>query len=76
MKKRLIGSAIFATALLTLPPKFLGFSIFNLGHAIEVSTSLSAKLACSAKYLTQLDEEQIVQDLMSYTPVTDLVELK
>ncbi len=76
MKKRLIGAALVGAALLVLPPKFLGFSIFHLGHAVQVSTSLSAKLACSAKYLTGLDDEQIVSDLMSYSPVANLVKLE
>jgi CubicO group peptidase (beta-lactamase class C family) len=56
-------------------PKYLGFSVFNLGHAIQVSTSLSAKLACSAKYISKFSDEQIVKDISSYSPVANIVSL-
>ncbi|WP_067518382.1 serine hydrolase domain-containing protein [Endozoicomonas ascidiicola] len=76
MKKILITLSITAAFLIAVPPYFLGFSIFNLGHAVQVGTSLSAKLACSARYVSGFDDQQIASDLSSYSPVTELVELQ
>lgn len=76
MKKILLGLTTFIVILMLLSPKLLGFSILHLGHAIEVSTSLSAKLACSSKYITELNDKQIVKDLASYSPVANLVDLQ
>jgi len=75
MKKILIAFVSLIVLVIALSPSLLGFSVFHLGHAVEVSTSLSAKLACSSKFMTQLDDKQIVKDLSSYSPVANLVEL-
>jgi len=56
-------------------PSVLGFSIWKLGDAIEVSTAMSAKLACSAKYITGLDDSEIIEDLASYSPAIKAVSL-
>lgn len=76
MKKLLFGLITLLVLLVVLSPSLLGFSIFNLGHAIEVSTSMSAKLACSSKFITQLEDEQIVKDLASYSPAVNLVDIE
>lgn len=73
MKKLLIGLATFILLIVLLSPSLLGFSVFHLGHAIQVSTSLTAKLACSSKFMTQLGDKQIIKDLSSYSPVANLV---
>jgi CubicO group peptidase (beta-lactamase class C family) len=57
-------------------PSMVGFSLWNLGHAVSVSTAMSAKLACSAKYITGLNETQVIEDLSSYSPAVKVVELK
>lgn len=75
MKKLLIALAAFILLIILGSPSLLGFSVFHLGHAIQVSTSLTAKLACSSKFMTQLDEQQIIKDLSSYSPVTNLVDV-
>ncbi|MDC2891178.1 hypothetical protein [Psychrosphaera algicola] len=75
MKKRILAASSVLFVALILPPWLLGFSIFHLGHAIEVATSLSAKLACSARYVSLFEPKQIVSDLSTYSPVTELVEL-
>lgn len=75
MKKRILAASSVLFVALVLPPWLLGFSIFHLGHAIEVATSLSAKLACSARYVSLFEPKQIVSDLSTYSPVTELVEL-
>lgn len=73
MKKILIGLASVILLIILLSPSLLGFSVFHLGHAVQVSTSLTAKLACSSKYMTQLDNQQIIKDLSSYSPAVNLV---
>ncbi len=75
MKKLLIGLATFILLIILLSPSLLGFSVFHLGHAIQVSTGLTAKLACSSKFMTQLDDKQIIKDLSSYSPVANLVDI-
>ncbi|MEM0910527.1 MAG: serine hydrolase [Pseudomonadota bacterium] len=53
----------------------LGFFPWHVGVAVSVATGLGAKLACSGKYVTGLSNEQIMDDLASYSPVTRLLEL-
>jgi hypothetical protein len=53
----------------------LGFSIYRIGDALDVSASLGAKIACSAKYLSGFSEDQIIEDLASYSPATRLLEI-
>ena len=74
-KKILILFITLVVLLAIAAPSLLGFSLWNLGHAVNVSTSMSAKLACSARYLTGLSEPQILIDLASYSPAVDLVTL-
>ena len=76
MKKLLISAFIFITLLFVATPHFLGFSLWHLGHAVQVATSLSAKLACSAKYISNMEHEQIIEDLNSYSPATSLVSIQ
>ena len=49
----------------------LGMSPTSLSANIAVGTGISAKLACSARYLSGFDEAQIRDDLASYSPATD-----
>ncbi|BDX06228.1 serine hydrolase domain-containing protein [Planctobacterium marinum] len=53
----------------------LGFSVYRLGDALEVSASLGAKIACSARYVSGFDESLIVEDLASYSPATRLLDI-
>jgi len=75
IKKIIITLTLFVMLLSAALPSLLGFSIFHLDHAVRVSTSMSAKLACSAKYITGLNEQQIIEDLSSYTPVLSIMDL-
>ncbi|WP_211245051.1 serine hydrolase domain-containing protein [Thalassotalea mangrovi] len=47
----------------------------SLGSAADVATGLGAKIACSARYITGLDEDQVMADLASYSPAYALVEV-
>jgi CubicO group peptidase (beta-lactamase class C family) len=56
-------------------PAWLGFSLWRLPDAVAVATGMAAKLGCSGRYLSGLDDTQIVEDLASYSPVNRLLEL-
>lgn len=75
MKRFLILLILVLSLIASAPSLFLGFSIFHLGHAVEVATSLSAKLACSSRFITGLNKERISSDLSSYSPATKLVNI-
>ena len=60
----LIGLAMLAL-------QALGMSPTSLSANIAVGTGISAKLACSGRYLSGFDEAQIRDDLASYSPATD-----
>jgi len=79
MKKTLLGALILlaglcAAGVVVLP--MLGLSVTDLGANVRVGTALGAKLACSGRYLSGLDEQQVSADLASYTPVTRLLNFR
>lgn len=76
IKKLLLLITTVVIALYMAAPTFLGFSLLNLGHAVNVATSMSAKLACSARFISGFEHKQIVEDLASYSPATKLVKLQ
>ncbi|MBU2916614.1 beta-lactamase family protein [Psychrosphaera sp. F3M07] len=73
MKKILYTFVVFIGLLFALAPSILGFSLLNLGHAINVSTALGAKLGCSSYFVSGFSKEQTVKDLASYSPVANIV---
>lgn len=75
MKKIVIFIALAFVSLSIICRYLLGFHLIHLGHALEVATSMSAKLACSGHYISGFSTEQMKRDLTSYSPATDLVEL-
>lgn len=80
MKKGLWVAAIIivliGTVATLLAPRLLGFSLWHLGHAVQVATHMNAKLACSARYISDFDEGRIIDDLASYSPAARLVNLQ
>lgn len=52
------------------------FPLWRISDAASVATGLSAKMACSGKYVNHLDNARILSDLSSYSPVTHLVSIK
>ncbi len=76
MKRALSVLTGLILVIILLSPTLLGFSVFHLGHALEVATSLSAKLACSSKFISGFDDKQVVKDLSSYSPATNLVTIR
>ncbi|WGL17482.1 serine hydrolase [Microbulbifer bruguierae] len=79
MKKILLftlGSfATLAIALTLLAPSLLGFSISQLGAAVDVATGMGAKLACSGRYVSGFSPQRNLEDLASYSPANRLLEL-
>lgn len=55
---------------------FLKFPPWQLGNALHVATALGAKLACSGYYVSGFSEQQVMDDLAGYSPVTRLLELE
>ena len=51
----------------------LGFYPWHIGSVFSVASALGAKLACSGYFVTGLDEQQIMDDLASYSPVNRLL---
>ncbi len=56
-------------------PGLLGFSIWRIPALLPVATGLAAKLGCSSHFLSGFAQDRIVADLMSYSPVSKLVNL-
>lgn len=73
--KKLFTIVALLVALHFITRYSLGFSIYRLGDALDVSASLGAKIACSAHYVSVFDESLIVEDLASYSPATRLLDI-
>jgi len=78
MKKLLLAVAVLLALLVgagafLLP--MLGLSATDLAANVKVGTGMGAKLACSGRYLSGLDEQQVASDLSSYTPATDILSI-
>ena len=57
---------------ITIGLKAVGMSPTNFSANIGVGTGMGAKLACSGHFLSGFDEDQIRNDLASYSPAIDL----
>lgn len=79
MKKFLIAAVIVVALALgggaIVLPMF-GMSATDLVANVRVGTGMGAKLACSGRYLSGLDERQVASDLSSYTPATDTLSIR
>ena len=76
MKKSLISLTLLTVLVVWLSPRVLGFSLLHIGHAVAVSTNMSAKLACSSKFISGLNKSRIIKDLSSYSPVINLLNIE
>lgn len=78
MKKWLLGLGLVLLLLIAglffvLPS--LGLSASNLKANIDIGGAMSAKLACSARYVSGFDAAQAKADVVSYSPVFELVSI-
>lgn len=76
MKKTLYFFMVLIGFMFAFAPSILGFSLVNLGHAINVSTALTAKLGCSSYFVSGFSQKQTVTDLSSYSPVANMVTME
>ncbi|MBX3705352.1 MAG: serine hydrolase [Pseudomonadales bacterium] len=78
MSKR---AALFAIPVVLLAtatwqsPAWLGFPLWRLPDALSVATGMAAKLACSGRFISGLDEARIIEDLASYSALNRRIEL-
>lgn len=75
MKKILVILLAIIALLSLMMPRWLGFSLWSLGDAIEVSTGMGAKLACSGHFVSGFDDRQNLADLASYSPANQLLDI-
>jgi CubicO group peptidase (beta-lactamase class C family) len=79
MKKVIVTTALVlllltGVAAMVLPR--LGFSTTDLASNMHVGTGIGAKLGCSGRYLSGLDDAQMRSDLASYTAAMHLVDIR
>lgn len=74
VKKRWWALAILTVAVAS-SPVWLGFGLWRIADALQVSASMGAKLGCSGHFISGQDNQQILQDLTSYSPANSLLEL-
>lgn len=76
MNTRIILLVAFIAAIIFAPRYILGFSLWHIGDAIDVSASMGAKLSCSGKFISRFSNEQIIDDLSSYSPVNQYLDIQ
>jgi CubicO group peptidase (beta-lactamase class C family) len=78
LKKWLLGSGLILLLLVAvlffMLPR-MGMSPSNLRANIDIGGAMSAKLACSARYLSGFDAAQAKADVVSYSPVFEFVSI-
>jgi CubicO group peptidase (beta-lactamase class C family) len=57
-------------------PARLGFALQDLPSALSVGTGMAAKLACSGRFISGLDDARITEDLASYSGLYRQIELR
>lgn len=75
LKKILIGLVV-ALILLVAGLRYVGVSVFALSDALDVSTGMSAKIACSGKFISGLSNQQIMSDLAAYSPANKMLDFE
>ncbi len=76
MRKLLFISFIPVFGLLVLMEPLVGVAPQHLPAAIEVATGMGAKLACSGRYISGLSEQQVFEDVASYSPANRLLDIR
>ncbi len=71
MKKLFV--LLFILSLPFLGMNLLGLSPFDLKANVQVGTGIGAKLACSGRYLSGFDAQQVAADIASYSAAADLL---
>ena len=71
MKKIILLLLILSLPLVGM--NLVGLSPFDLKANVQVGTGIGAKLACSGRYLSGFDAQQVVADIASYSPAAQLL---
>ncbi|NOX50893.1 MAG: serine hydrolase [Gammaproteobacteria bacterium] len=66
MKKALIVTGV-VVIVAYLGLRLMGLSVTDLRPNFEVATGMGAKLGCSGRYITGLSEQQVIDDVVSYS---------
>jgi CubicO group peptidase (beta-lactamase class C family) len=75
MKKVFISVVVVFALLLFVALPLMRISPFHLDDAVKVGAGIGAKLACSGRYITGQSEEQVVDDLATYSPATRTIDI-
>lgn len=75
MKKLLIGVLVVLALVFFVALPLMRVSPFHLDDAVKVGAGIGAKLACSGRYITGQSEQQVVEDLATYSPATRTIDI-
>ena len=73
------GSQILLAVMTVVPfllSRLIGFSVLQLPEALAVGTGITAKLACSGRYISGFTDQQNLEDIITYSPAVGLVTLR
>ncbi|TDF39664.1 class C beta-lactamase-related serine hydrolase [Alteromonadaceae bacterium M269] len=76
MKKVVIGIIIVFGLLFFVALPLMRISPFHLDDALEVASGMGAKLACSGRYVMGQNEQQVIDDLATYSPATKALDIQ
>lgn len=76
MKRLLLIILLVLAVAPFLLARMAGFSLLNLPQALAVGTGITAKLACSGRYLSGFGDQQNLDDVATYTPAVRAVTLR
>ena len=71
MKKLIVLLLILSLPFIGM--NLLGLSPFDLKANVQVGTGIGAKLACSGRYLSGFDAQQVAADIASYSAAAELL---
>lgn len=73
--KKALSISVFTAAVLMVGASLAGVGPSYVLNSPKMLTGMSAKLACSGRYVSGLSQEQAFIDLQSYSPLLKLVDL-
>ncbi|GGO64320.1 serine hydrolase [Bowmanella pacifica] len=73
--KKVVVAVILLAVVFVSSPGWLGFGLWRLPAAFDVAAAMGAKLGCSAHFISDFDDERVLADLASYSPVNSLLTL-
>jgi CubicO group peptidase (beta-lactamase class C family) len=76
MKKVLISFVVVVILLLFVALPLMRISPFHLDDVAGVGAGIGAKLACSGRYITGQSDQQVMDDLASYSPATRTIDIQ